>query len=116
MNSPFNNPFKVDDAVESSAGDVEVPTFADDITTVARSVEGGQVLLGVVYSFCLWAKLILRFPKCMAVAFGRKDVCGVPKPVWSSFDPKLVVGELPIPMMGPDGCKYLGRRFDPSLF
>lgn len=51
----------------------------------------------------------------MAIAFGPRHMSGASKPVWSSFDPKLVVGDHPIPVMGPDGCKYLGPRFDPSL-
>ena len=55
----------------------------------------------------------LKVPKCLALAFACRDKQGCCE--WGCFDPQLSVGGQPIPVMGPEGFKYLGRRLDPSL-
>jgi Reverse transcriptase (RNA-dependent DNA polymerase) len=99
------------DPAKSSVGRVLDPSFADDLTIVTRTVAGSQFLLDKLHSFLTWSRTMrLKVPKCLALAFGYQG-----STVWGSFDPQLAVGGQVIPVMGPAGCKYLGRRLDPSL-
>ena len=90
------------------------PAFADDLTLVTKSREGSQLLLDLLYGFLLWSTMRLKVPKCMSIAFGCLPEHR-PEKVWSSFDPELSVGGQQIPVMSPEGCKYLGRRLNPTL-
>jgi hypothetical protein len=90
------------------------PAFADDLTLVTNTPQGNQFLLDKLHSFLQWSQTLrLKVPKCLALAFGCFDRCN--PTAWGMYDPHLKVGGQAIAVMGPDGCKYLGRRMDPSL-
>jgi hypothetical protein len=103
------------DPAESSVGLVLDPTFVDDLTLVTHAAAGGQFLLDKLSGFMLWSVTMrLKVPKCLALAFACRD--GVGRGEWGWFDPRLTVGGQSTPVMRPEGCKHVGRRFDPSLF
>lgn len=100
----------------SNEGRVLDPAFADDLTLVTNSCDGSQVLLHLLHGFLLWSTMRLKVAKCMSIAFGYRPLPNLEeKKGWISFDPHLTVGGQAIPVMSPEGCKYLGRRLDPSL-
>lgn len=90
-----------------------VPTFADDMALVTNSCEGNQFLLNKFHQWLRWSKTMrLKVPKCLSLAFG---LIGPSFNIWGVFNPNLVVGDQHIPVMSPEGFKYLGKYFDPSL-
>ena len=92
-------------------------SYVDDHTVISDSPDNAQSLLNVFNEYLKWTSCVKAKPtKCRSLAFKvfRKRENSKYKPLmevgYSALDPKLEISGQPIPFLGEESFKFLGRK------
>ena len=101
------------------------PTYADDVKLIAETPSECQKSINMFNNALEWSRTLKAKPvKCRSLAFrmffkGKKsEFKGVLSTQYSSFDPMLVINDVPIKFIGNDDpplFKYLGLHIQYDL-
>ena len=108
--------------LSSKYGNMELSqlVYADDHTTANGSTEGAQHSENLISTWLFWTKCMrAKPPKCRSLGLSRYDLkdrlLSPPTSTYSAFDPKLTISNIPIPFIGDNPFKFLGRKLFASL-
>ena len=89
--------------------------YVDDHTTTTANPGEAQKILNTLDKYFVWSKCMKAKPnKCRAVGFKvfqkNEEYTPVTSTTYSAYNPNLVISDQPVPFLGNESFKFLGRK------